>query len=84
MGSAVSQGEDQGMHHHRFSEQLSQAVGSTPALEPGQGFVACPHALLQGLASGCPWQHVYQLAYEQARAVVAPSRLERYQRHNPN
>ncbi len=71
------------MHRHRFSDQLSQGVG-TSAPPAGQGFVPCPVALLPGLSGVCPWQHVYQLAYEQARAVVGPSRLERYQRHTPN
>jgi hypothetical protein len=73
------------MHRHRFSDQLSQGIGVAPAAPAGQGFVPCPLPIAQGLSGlGCPWQHVYQIAYEQARVVVSPSRLERYQRHCPN
>jgi len=40
---------------------------------PLSGFVACP----VGSSAGWQWQQIYRLAYEQARAVVQPSRLER-------
>jgi hypothetical protein len=71
------------MHRHRFSNQFAhEATTATPA---EQAFVPCPFVLLPGMPAGhCPWEQVYQLAYEQARAVVAPSRLERYQRFSAN
>jgi hypothetical protein len=73
------------MHRHRFSEQWAQAGDPTPAAPTAHGFVQCPLVLMQGQpAASCPWQQVYQLAYEQAQAVVAPSRLERLQRFSPN
>lgn len=40
-------------------------------------FVVCPVGGLGMMSQLLMWQHVYQLAAEQARAVAAPSRLER-------
>ena len=73
------------MARHRFldllhSETVTPAVAVVPAVAVS-GFMACPLVLQAGALA---WQHVYQLAYEQARAVVQPSRLERWQRATPN
>jgi hypothetical protein len=68
------------MFHHRFSEQFAPpaAVAEHP-LPTMPGFMLCPLPLPQGWqGQPPPWQFVYQVAYAQAQAVVAPSRLERY------
>jgi hypothetical protein len=67
------------MHHHRFPGQTNPA----PA-PPAGGFMLCPAALQGWPGPVCPWQHLYQLAYDQARAVVRPSLLERLQQACPN
>ena len=55
---------------------LSQpATRAAVAPTVASGFVACPLGLQ---AAACQWQQLYQWAYEQARAVVQPSRMERY------
>ena len=73
------------MHSHRFPDQYSQSVGVASPAPTGQGFMSFPTAFSQGFSGmDCPWQHVYQIAYEQARVVVSPSRLERYQRNTLN
>ena len=42
------------------------------------GFVMCPLAVPQGMtAQMLMWQQAYQLAFEQARAVLQPSLLDR-------
>ena len=73
------------MHHHRFTSQLSQGPPTEAQLPAAGGFVQCPLALQQGWQGpSCPWQQLYQMAYAQARAVVKPSILERYQTNTPN
>jgi hypothetical protein len=69
------------MQPHRFREQrefapvLTTSAGASLAGE----FMVCPALLMQGwMEPTCPWQQIYQVAYERARAVVAPSRLERF------
>ncbi len=70
------------MHHHRFLQQkgfapLSSVAASAPS---ASAFMVCPAVLSQGwMGQPCPWRQLYQLAYEQARAVLRPSRLERLQ-----
>ncbi len=67
------------MHRHRFVEQLNQNRMPRPqvaAFNPN-AFCACPLCLVMG-GSAMQWQQrVYQLAYEEAKAVVKPSILER-------
>jgi hypothetical protein len=71
------------MQRHRFLEQLEQVDwDSTPVA--ASGFVVCPLFGLPGWAPSSPVQQVYQLALDQARAVVGPSRLERLQTVFPN
>lgn len=66
-------------HHHRFREQLA-AVQSSSQPQFSRGFMACPLALtLAWQGQPCPWEALYRHAYEQALAVVRPSRLERLQ-----
>jgi hypothetical protein len=67
------------MQHHRFREQLgadSQLPRTSSA--SASGFLVCPAMLMQGgMQAPSLWQQIYQVAYERARAVLAPSRLER-------
>ncbi|HWG44711.1 MAG TPA: hypothetical protein VN688_18190 [Gemmataceae bacterium] len=69
------------MHHHRFldlEEFAPLPAVATPS--PASAFLVCPLVLSQGgMGLPCPWQQIYQLAYERAQAVVRPSRLERLQ-----
>jgi hypothetical protein len=69
------------MNRHRFQLQdrteieryrlpQPQAKVTTP-----ESFMACPAFLFQGLTA--EQRSIYQWAYEQARAVVRPSLLER-------
>jgi hypothetical protein len=71
------------MHHHRFRDQPGFAPSSTvtaPAAA-ADSFLVCPVVLLQGwMGQPCPWQAVYQVAFERARAVLSPSQLERLER----
>jgi len=67
------------MNHNRIQHQFGLAPLSTetaPAAETNT-FLVCPVVLLQGgMGQACPWQGIYQLAYERAQAVVRPSRVE--------
>jgi hypothetical protein len=70
------------MHHDRFvgSQGNGPRSGAAAQVARASAFIACPVALLQGgVGPSLLWQQVYQLAFEQAQAVVRPSRLERYQ-----
>jgi hypothetical protein len=70
------------MHRHRFLEREKFApLAALPAALPSaSAFMVCPVMLSQGwMGQPCPWRQIYQLAYEQAQAVVGPSRLERLQ-----
>ena len=68
------------MHSHRFRNQTG-IWRSTWSQEPpvsAKGFMLCPPALLQFQPGNLPaWQRVYQLAFQEAQAVVRPSLLER-------
>jgi hypothetical protein len=69
------------MQHHRFSSQAEHHYlpqPPAPAFTPGS-FVACPLALLQGLSAAqlAGQAAVYQLAFEQAQAILRPSLPER-------
>lgn len=69
------------MHHHRFRNQQGFGPATTaPACVPAVGaFLACPAVLLPG-GMGQAWSlAAYQMAYERAREVLRPSRLERLQ-----
>lgn len=71
------------MSRHRFLEQLRTEPAISAAVVPAvtSGFMACPLVLQAPMA----WQQqVYQWAFEQAVAVVRPSRLERWQAANVN
>jgi hypothetical protein len=61
------------MQRHRFREQLEQPRfprAQAPAVN-ASAFCACPWSLAQ-------WQqHIYQLAFAEAQAVVRPSLPER-------
>ena len=69
------------MHGHRFQNQRGfYRLPQPPAPRPTPGtFIAYPMPLFQGLnAEQRSWQQsVYQLAFEQAQAVVRPSLRER-------
>jgi hypothetical protein len=72
------------MSHHRFLDLVHAESPAQPAARPieASGFMACPLVLQTGVWS---WQQqIYQLAFEQAQAVVHPSLLERWLRVNPN
>jgi hypothetical protein len=69
------------MHRHRFLGVVDQRRLPQPQAQPinMSAFCACPLSLVSG-AGGAGWlwqQHVYQLAFAQAQAVVRPSLLER-------
>ena len=66
------------MSRHRFLDQLRAESAVHAAVVPAltSGFMACPLVLQAPMA----WQQqVYQWAFEQAVAIVRPSRLERWQ-----
>ena len=69
------------MHRHRFLEQLERQRLPQPRPQPinSGAFCACPMALAMGVpAAAWHWQQrIYQLAFEQAQAVVRPSLPER-------
>jgi hypothetical protein len=69
------------MLHHRFREQIENLSlpGLAAEVVRPKGFVLCPPFLVEGMNGGCCWvqQQIYQLAFQQAEAVVRPSRFER-------
>jgi hypothetical protein len=68
------------MQHHRFREQLGadSQLRRTSSAFAASGFLVCPAMLMQGgMQVPSLWQQIYQVAYERARAVLAPSRPER-------
>ena len=69
------------MYRHRFLEQLEPQRLPRPQARPinAAAFCVCPMALVTGVpAVALSWrQQVYQLAFEQAQAVVRPSLPER-------
>jgi hypothetical protein len=72
------------MSRHRFLDlvqpESSLPSAGVPAI--ASGFMVCPVVLQAGARA---WQQqIYQWAYEQALAVVRPSRLERWQAANVN
>ncbi len=72
------------MSQHRFRD-LVQPEPSLPTVgQPAltSGFMVCPVVLQTGAWA---WQQqIYQWAYEQAQAVLRPSRLERWQAASVN
>jgi hypothetical protein len=69
------------MGQHRLKGQLAEYRLPQPPLPqlPIGSFVLCPIILCQGftmMQQSCQWM-VYQLAFEQAQAVVRPSLPER-------
>lgn len=67
------------MSSHRFLDLIQAEVDAVLANQPivESGFMVCP-LILQASNGFQDWQHkLYQWAFEQARAVVRPSRLER-------
>jgi hypothetical protein len=71
------------MNADRFRGQLEalhRTEGADVAL-PSVGFMLCPVAFHPMMSAGM-W--LYARAYAEARAVVAPSRLERLQTATPN
>jgi hypothetical protein len=69
------------MHRHRFLEQLNRLPLPQPQAHPipTSAFCACPLSLMAGLSvATMQWrQRIYQLAFEEAKAVVRPSLPER-------
>jgi hypothetical protein len=67
------------MQRHRFRQQSDQTRFLHPQTQPinPSAFCVCPPSLvMSGLAAA--WQQrIYQLAWEEAQAVVRPSLLER-------
>ena len=74
------------MSGHRLRDVLSSDRDNS--LVPASsvcGFVACPLVAGQpGMMAQMVMFQVYQLAYEQARAVSRPSRLERLEAFSSN
>ncbi len=70
---------------HRLLD-LVRREPAVPACVPAvSGFMACPLVLQAAGGPGAAWQQqVYQWAFEQARAVVRPSLLERWQNPSAN
>jgi hypothetical protein len=81
MLSAVQPEKEPIMQRRRIPEDTGPLPGAAAPLPSASGFVVCPLVCHQGLMGQplFPWQHVYQWAFEQAQAVVRPSRLERLQ-----
>jgi hypothetical protein len=70
------------MARHRFLDLVDREPGfqPSPSAASASGFVMCPPAL-QAAVLSTQWQAqqlLYRWAFEQARAVVRPSILERY------
>jgi hypothetical protein len=69
------------MHSHRFSDHFGQQRIAAPQAQPFNpaAFCAWPLGLPAGAPAqaGCWQQRLYQLAFEEAQAVVRPSWLER-------
>lgn len=65
------------MPRHRFAEILEATEPAVATAVNPAAFVLCPLLGMGGGPMASVWQQVYHLAYEQAKAVVAPSRLER-------
>jgi len=69
------------MNRHRFLELVAERrlPQPTQATLRAAAFVACPLARIFGWSEAmCAWQQqVYQLAFQQAQAVVRPSLPER-------
>ncbi len=68
------------MHRHRFRGFVDKTPVQHASGHPGVGvgFMACPVAVYPGMmAQVMLWQQAYQIAFEQARAVLQPSRVER-------
>ncbi len=64
---------------HRFADLLhAETETTTPVPAVASGFMACP-LVLQAAGIAALQQQIYQWAFEQARAVVRPSLLERWQ-----
>jgi hypothetical protein len=74
-------GQEPTMARHRFREQLTRSATLPPAPPalPTSGFMACPLVLGQGLPNHTRLvqEEVYRRAWEEARAVLRPSILER-------
>jgi hypothetical protein len=68
------------MHRHRFAHQAEVRLPQPPPLAVSPtAFLVCPPCWVQGLSPE-QWlyrQWVYQWAFTQAQAVVAPSLPER-------
>jgi len=65
------------MSTNRLSHLLAPAP-NRPTPAPG-AFMVCPLAVQPGWApQNGAWQQVYAAAYEQARAALRPSRVERF------
>lgn len=63
--------------HRLFGEGVIRPIPRRRAAEaPSQGFMVCPPALM-GRVGGAEWalgtQELYRLAYEQAKACLAPA-----------
>ena len=67
------------MSQDRFQGLLSEESMTQTATATAPAFVMCPMALQIWGPGACPWEAIYRVAYEKARAVVRPSILERLQ-----
>lgn len=73
------------MSQDRFQGLLSEESTAQTATATAPAFVMCPVALQTwGPGGACPWEAIYRVAYEKARAVVRPSILERLQANRLN
>lgn len=69
------------MSRHRLRGLLDDQPIPSPssAILSMSGFMACPLAVPQGMMGQMLlWQQAYQLAFEQARAVLRPAPLDRF------
>jgi len=66
------------MNHNRFQGLLS-ADSQPTQTATATAFVVCPVALQTWGTAACPWEQIYRVAYEKARAVTRPSIVERLQ-----
>ena len=70
------------MQPHRFREQMTNLIPPSPVSGPpaSVGFMMCPAGIAAWIGVETCWvgQQIYQLAFQQAQAVVRPSRMERW------
>jgi len=84
--SSSNQSREPDMDRHRFRELLtrSEPLPSAQAPLPASGFMACPLSPVLGGPCRAVQEELYRRAWEEARAVLRPSILERCAAHLAN